>query len=180
VSVAHKVRAAAAADLHDHASLLTLSVPTHPALAQLLARVAGAFKWPVLCVEKGCQNGGGPSMLPSCYRGLHGRGTLELASCPVAPMSSQHITSQHTTFRWGAPRPQTLPFSLLAPHLLHMRTVLAGVRKTRLERAGQPAFRHLVEVLGRGRFRVHRNLAASVDALLLEQGVVEEDEWEVV
>jgi hypothetical protein len=41
-----------------------------------------------------------------------------------------------------------------------------GGKKTRLERAGAPAFTTLVEVLGRGQYRVHRDLAASVDAAL--------------
>jgi hypothetical protein len=38
--------------------------------------------------------------------------------------------------------------------------------KTRLERAGPPAFTSLVEVVGPGEFRVRRNLAAAVDAEL--------------
>ncbi len=38
--------------------------------------------------------------------------------------------------------------------------------KTRLERRGAPAFTSLVEVVGHSRWRIHRNVAASVDALL--------------
>jgi hypothetical protein len=43
---------------------------------------------------------------------------------------------------------------------------IPGRNKTRTERRGEPAFPTLVEVLARNRWRVHMNVARSVDALL--------------
>lgn len=48
---------------------------------------------------------------------------------------------------------------------VHVRVCMQGF-KTRLERAGAPAFGMLVEVLREGRWRVHTHLAESVDVLL--------------
>ena len=49
--------------------------------------------------------------------------------------------------------------------MCHCRNTLLG-QKTRTERKGAPCFSTLVEVLGYARWRVHLNVARSVDALL--------------
>jgi hypothetical protein len=53
----------------------------------------------------------------------------------------------------------------------------AGAKETWLDRDGAPAFTTLVEVLGRGRYRVHRDLVASVDAALVVRGRVLPKGW---
>lgn len=44
--------------------------------------------------------------------------------------------------------------------------------KTRLERRGAPAFSTLLEVLGCNRWRLHMNVACSVDAILAGRWVL--------
>ena len=46
------------------------------------------------------------------------------------------------------------------------------MRKTRTERKGAPAFSTLVEMLSQDRWRVHHNVAQSVDALLAGRWVL--------
>jgi hypothetical protein len=45
----------------------------------------------------------------------------------------------------------------------------AGGKKTRLERAGAPAFSSLIEAQGNGKYRVYPDLARSVDLKLANE-----------
>ena len=53
----------------------------------------------------------------------------------------------------------------------------ATVTKTQLERSGAPTFTVIVELLARDRWRILRDVAGAVDALLQNQQPVVEERW---